>query len=156
VLAVLGVKEPAEVRGLRRALHYLALNRGCSALSAAGATDQLTARGARSPVIGLALEASVVVTIDALELRGRGNPTLALLHHVGELVPEQLLTMLAVWLVLSGREVDVCTLGVPERIERRGMGAFVHAHRREVGAQCRPHLGLYVTGERLAAAARRR
>ena len=50
----------------------------------------LAAGGARAQLVGLALERRIVVAGAALPLRGRADPALALLHHVRELVTDQL------------------------------------------------------------------
>jgi hypothetical protein len=101
------------------------------------------ASGARTSLVRLALQRRVVVDRPTLRLVGRRHAPLRLLHHVGELVAEQLLTSKAVGLVLARCEMEIGPLRVGERADRLRLRPRVDAHGGEVGPQRLLHLRLH-------------
>src|SRR6185436_12128442 len=71
------------------ALHHVGL--ALDAAAAPGDVGRLAAGGARAGLVGFVLQARVVVDGRALALAGGADPAVALLHHVRQLVAEQLL-----------------------------------------------------------------
>src|SRR6266508_2730385 len=80
-----------------------------------------------------------------------------LLHHVGQLVGQQLLAARAAGVVLASAEEDVLAggegAGAERAVERVGLGANMHAHAAEIGAEGRLHSGAYGAVDWLTAAA---
>jgi hypothetical protein len=73
----------------------------------------------------------------------------ALLQHVRELVPEQLLSRCRVGIVLAWREENPRAVCERQRANGTGFRSHVDANGREIGAKCRLHSLPHVTGQRL-------
>jgi hypothetical protein len=71
----------------------------------------------RPHLVGFALETGIVVEPRAFGLGVRLHTALGLLHDMGQLVTEALLSLLGVWLVLRRGKVDIRVLCICHRPE---------------------------------------
>jgi len=87
------------------------------------------------------------------ELKRIAYPSRALLHHVSELVSEQLPALRRVRVIMPGGDVDAQTECEGERADGLSFGSDVNANIGEIGAKRRFHLVPKWPGQGLAAAA---
>ena len=97
--------------------------------------------------VGLLLQGRAIVHRKAVDL-GRGcDPSLALLLHMGQLVPQQPLAGRVIGAELAGRKMDVCPLGIGQCPHRWGGGRFgVDPDARKIGVKRALHPGLHLVG----------
>ena len=74
--------------------------------------------------VSLLFQDRAIVHLKAVDLRGRLNPSLALLLHMDQLMPQQLLTSRVIGAELARRKMDVASLGIGKRPHCRGGGRF--------------------------------
>ena len=94
--------------------------------------------GALAEAVGFGFERPVLDDGDARPHRV-AHPALALLHHMGQFVAEQLLARRGVRLKPARREIDVRTEGEGDRPDPLRLRPDMHPHRGEIGAERRFH-----------------
>jgi hypothetical protein len=82
------------------------------------------------------------------------HPTRSLLHHMHQLVSQKNLPMWSMRIVLTGREMDICSPRKRDCANRCRFRSDVNAHIGKAGTQDTLHLCLYFAGQRPASGAR--
>jgi hypothetical protein len=116
--------------------------------------DLLAARGLAAKVIGLSLQALVLVEDNTSGLDAGARSPLPLLYDVCKFMPKQLTSPVRVGGVLTGGKVDIVAARIGLSAESAGVIAFVNPDRREVCTERVLHRRAGAWGHRLPGRAR--